>query len=178
MLRTLGHIDNAYARGRESVVGFRNAIDEATERTQLTAQVGEKNAEVLLEQKAAMQRLKESIAYKGEVLDQQESIMQTVQLTEAYKNGSGAVKDAQASIEAYNTAVQLGVVAVPEMRAELEELARVAITANDNLKFEQSMTGFDQQIEFSRQDGNGFPGRWTRYPGSRLRASRLRPSGC
>jgi hypothetical protein len=156
MFRTLDLMDGSFERGRESVVGFRNAIEETTQRTQLLSQVGEKNADVLMEQKAVLEGLRESIAYKGEVLDQQEAIMQTVQLTEAYKGGSGAVKDAQASIEAYNTAVQYGVVAIPEMRAELEELARAAITANDNLKFEQSMTGFDQQIESAAKMATAF----------------------
>jgi hypothetical protein len=156
MFRTLDLMDGSFERGRESVVGFRNAIEETTQRTSLLSQVGEKHTDTLMEQRAVLEGLRESIAYKGEVLDQQEAIMQTVQLTEAYKDGSGAVKDAQASIEAYNTAVQYGMVAIPEVRAELEELARAAITANDNLKFEQSMTGFDQQIESAAKMATAF----------------------
>jgi hypothetical protein len=159
MLSTLTLIDESYERGRASVEGFRNSIEELNVRQSAQKSVGKENAEVIVEQAMAMKYLQEQIAYKADVLDQQEAIMQTVQLTEAFKDGSDAVQDAQAKIEAYNKAVELGYSGRPEESAkveELEELARAALEAKENLNFEQSMVGLDQQIESAAQLATAF----------------------
>lgn len=156
MIRTLGHMDDAYARGRESVVGFRNAIEEAGERTSITARVGEKYAETLIDQAVAMRTLKENIAIKEDVMDQEEAIMQTLDLAVAQKRGSAAVQETQAAIEGYNRAVELGVVSTPELRDKFTELAWEAMEAKKNLKFEESMVGFDQQIDSAARMATAF----------------------
>jgi hypothetical protein len=147
MIRTLGVMDEAFVRGRESVVGMRNEIEDTTDRTQLLATVGEKYTDIIMDQKAEMKGLKESIAFKTELLDQQEAIDQTVALAEAHKEGTVAVMNAQAANEAWNTAVQRGVVETPEAVQQLTDLALAAEAANRFLTLETDLSGLDQQIE-------------------------------
>lgn len=147
MLRTLSHMDDAYDRGRESIIGWRNALKEASDRMSLATSVGDRNVESIMDQRIAMEDLKEKLAVKEEVMDQQEAIQQTLDLAVAQKRGSEAVQEVQASIEGYNAAVASGWSLTPELIAQFTELAWEAAEAKENLKFEESMTGFDRQIE-------------------------------
>lgn len=156
MIRTLQHVDDAYAKGRESVIAWRNEVDRASERAAITASVGEKYADSLIEQADAMRALKESSAIKGEIMNQEEAIQQTLDLAVAQKRGSAAVQETQASIEGYNTAVAMGVVATPELAAKFQELAWVAIEAKKNLKFEENMVGLDQQVDAAARMATAF----------------------
>ena len=156
MIRTLVLMDEAYERGRGSVEGFRNSVEELTARQAAQKSVGKENAEAMMEQWAEIKGLQENIAIKGEVLDQQEAIMQTVALAEAYKQGSEAVDQAEASQKAWNTAVQLGVTGSPDLIAQFTELAAAAAVANDNLALEQDLSGMDQQIEAAMRLGEAY----------------------
>jgi hypothetical protein len=147
MIRTLTLIDESYERGRYAVEGFRNSIEELTTRQAAQKSVGKENAEVIVEQAMAMRAFKETIAFKGEVLDQTESIQQTLALAEAQKEGSVAVMQAEAAQDAWNTAVQLGVSSSPELVQQLHDLAVEAEAANRFLALETDLAGMDQQIE-------------------------------
>jgi hypothetical protein len=79
-----------------------------------------------------------------------------VALAEAYKEGSAAVDQAEASQKAWNTAVQLGVTGSPDLIAQFTELAAAAQVANDNLALEQDLSGMDQQIEAATRMGEAY----------------------
>jgi hypothetical protein len=156
MIRTLNVMNDAYEHGRIVVDSTRNSIDELTASQAAQKSVGAENAKVLMDQWATMKGLQESIAIKGEVLGQQEAIMQTVALAEAYKEGSAAVDQAEASQKAWNTAVQLGVTGSPDLIAQFTELAAAAQVANDNLALEQDLSGMDQQIDAATRLGDAY----------------------
>jgi hypothetical protein len=147
ILRTLALMDESYERGRGSVEGFRNSLEETNLRISAQEQFGARNAEVLVDQAMAAKAYQESIAFKGEVLNREEAIQQTVSLAEAYRDGSVAVMEAQAAQDAWNTAVQLGVSASPELVQKLNDLALAGQTANRFLALETNLSGMDQQIE-------------------------------
>lgn len=150
MIRTLGHIDKAYARGRDSVLRWRDAVDETSDRISLASKVGEKNADVLFDQRVAMRNLKEEIAFKGEMLDQSEAIAQTDELADAYLQGSAAVQQAEVRQKAYNTAVSLGKGHVPEYVDQLYKLADAAAMANARLSMSKDIAGMDEAINQTR----------------------------
>lgn len=147
LIRTLSLMDESYERGRGSVEGFRNSLEELNVRQQAQKTVGKQNAEVLVEQAMAARAYQEQIAFKGEVLNQQEAIQQTVALAEAQKEGSVAVMQAGAAQQAWNTAVQLGVSSSPELVQQLHDLAVEAEAANRFLALETDLSAMDQQIE-------------------------------
>lgn len=146
LLRTLKLVDESYERGRYSVEGFRNSIDETTQKIALQKSVGKENAQAILDQAMEIKAYKENIAFKGEVLDQSEAIAQTDELADAFLQGSAAVQQTEARIKAYNTAVGLGMSGSKDIVDQLYKLADAAAMANARLSMSQDIAGMDEAI--------------------------------
>lgn len=146
LLRTLKLVDESYERGRYSVEGFRNSIDETTQKIALQKSVGKENAQAILDQAMEIKAYKENIAFKGEVLDQSEAIAQTDELADAFLQGSAAVQQTEARIKAYNTAVGLGMSGSKDIVDQLYKLADAAAMANARLSMSKDIAGMDEEI--------------------------------
>ena len=146
LLRTLKLVDESYERGRYSVEGFRNSIEETTQKIALQKSVGKENAQAILDQAMEIKAYKENIAFKGEVLDQSEAIAQTDELADAFLQGSAAVQQTEARIKAYNTAVGLGMSGSKDIVDQLYKLADAAAMANARLSMSQDIAGMDEAI--------------------------------
>lgn len=146
MVRTLKIVDDSYMRGRGSVEQYRNAIEDLTTKQSLSESVGKKGAQVLAAQAAQIRGFQESIAFKNEILNQQEGIDQTNELADAYGRGSKSVQEAEARINAYNTAVQLGMSGSKDIVDQLYKLADAAASANAKLSMSKDAAGMDEQI--------------------------------
>ena len=147
LLRTLKLVDESYERGRYSVEGFRNSIEETTQKIALQKSVGKENAQAILDQAMEIKAYKENIAFKGEVLDQQEAIAQTDELADAFLQGSQAVQQTEARIKAYNTAVQLGMSGSKDITDQLYKLADAAAMVQARLAMSQDIADMDEAIK-------------------------------
>ncbi len=144
---SLQGISAAYDQGTAAVERYRQQQDLLSDVQRLNANFKPKQVEALRTELEKIQGLKLDVDFRQGMSELDDRIRSTEQLSIAQAEGGDAVRNAQASIEAYNQAVRLGVASDEARIASLKEKHKALLDVQAAAAVDAQVRGLNLQAE-------------------------------